>query len=128
MLKALPALALCALLLGGCGTYRPLYGTAANGTSVATSLSQLMVQEQHTRAGQLIRNELLDGAGTGRQRYEHQPVAPKPGSPAGGRCAVAPGEMGMHGSVLGLACQRHAPILVRRPRVQDQLVPDFRFG
>lgn len=69
MLRALPAVAFCAMLLAGCGTYRPLYGTAANGSSVATSLAQLMVQEQHTRAGQLVRNELLDGAGTGHQRY-----------------------------------------------------------
>ncbi|MBG1233765.1 hypothetical protein [Aestuariivirga litoralis] len=72
MLKALsiPLLVLLAVALAGCGTYRPLYGTASGGGNVATTLAAMSVQEQHDRAGQLVRNELLDGANTGRQRYD----------------------------------------------------------
>ncbi|MEP6828440.1 MAG: LPS assembly lipoprotein LptE [Aestuariivirga sp.] len=64
MLKATLALLLC-LTLAACGTYRPLYGKRPDGTSVAESLSSMAVQEQHTRSGQLLRNELLDGTQSG---------------------------------------------------------------
>jgi LPS-assembly lipoprotein len=53
-------------------SYRPLYGTGANGTSVVAALSQVAVDEQRTRAGQLVRNELissLGGGSTGTARY-----------------------------------------------------------
>jgi LPS-assembly lipoprotein len=69
MLKAAAISFLC-LALAGCGAYRPLYGKGPDGTSIATSLSGLSVAEQHTRAGQLLRNEILDGSGSGAvQRY-----------------------------------------------------------
>jgi len=71
MLKALPALLvmIAALSLSACGTYRPLYGKGPDGVNVAASLASMSVQEQHTRAGQLLRNELLDGSASGQQRY-----------------------------------------------------------
>ena len=69
MLKAAAISFLC-LSLSGCGAYRPLYGKGPDGTSIATSLNGLSVVEQHTRAGQLLRNEILDGLGSGAvQRY-----------------------------------------------------------
>jgi LPS-assembly lipoprotein len=57
-------------LLAGC-SYRPLYGTNANGSSVVAALSQVAVDEQKTRAGQLVRNELISslGGGNGTARY-----------------------------------------------------------
>ena len=67
MLRAPLALLLC-LTLAACGTYRPLYGTGPDGTSVAGSLSAMSVAEQHTRSGQLLRNELLDGTHSGTQQ------------------------------------------------------------
>ena len=63
-------LALLSLALSGCGTYRPLYGSAGGGGNVVATLASMDVQEQHDRAGQLVRNELLDGAGNGPQRYQ----------------------------------------------------------
>ncbi len=69
MLKATVALLLC-LSLAACGAYRPLYGSGPDGTGVAASLSSMSVQQQHTRSGQLLRNELLDGThGDGPQRF-----------------------------------------------------------
>ncbi len=65
MLRALLLSALC-LALAACGTYRPLYGKGPDGTSVAGSLSSISVQEQHTRFGQLVRNEILDGTRPGK--------------------------------------------------------------
>jgi LPS-assembly lipoprotein len=58
-------------LLAAC-SYRPLYGTNANGSSVVAALSQVAVDEQKTRAGQLVRNELISSLGgglTGTARY-----------------------------------------------------------
>ena len=71
MLKFLNSLvvAVTALAVTGCGVYRPLYGKGPDGTSVAASLAAISVEEQHTRAGQLVRNELLDGSASGEQRY-----------------------------------------------------------
>jgi LPS-assembly lipoprotein len=69
MLKVAAVSLLC-LALAGCGAYRPLYGKAPDGTSIATSLRGLTVTEQHTRAGQVLRNEILDGTEAGGvQRY-----------------------------------------------------------
>lgn len=62
-LPRLLCLPLVLALLGGCSTYRPLYGrTEANG-SVATELSTIAVAEQTQRAGQLVRNELISSFG-----------------------------------------------------------------
>lgn len=66
----LAAIALICLGLAGCGSYRPLYGKMPDGSSIASSLSGLTVSEQHNRAGQLVRNEILDGTENGAvQRY-----------------------------------------------------------
>jgi LPS-assembly lipoprotein len=56
-------------VLSGCSGFRPLYGTAPGGGSVAVDMSSLAVEEQHTRGGQIIRNELLDGVQPGLARY-----------------------------------------------------------
>jgi LPS-assembly lipoprotein len=50
-------LLISSLLLAGCN-YRPLYG-GGDSSNAARGLSQIAVQEQKTRAGQLLRNELL---------------------------------------------------------------------
>ncbi len=47
-----------------CSTYRPLYGKGADGLSVTQGLANISVPEQRSRAGQLLRNELLDGLGS----------------------------------------------------------------
>ncbi len=62
-------LGILTIVLAGCGTYRPLYGKGPDGTSVAASLAAISVEEQHSRAGQLVRNELLDGTSAGHLRY-----------------------------------------------------------
>ena len=67
MLKATFALLLC-LSLSACGTYRPVYGNGPDGTNVSGSLSSLSIAEQHSRSGQLLRNELLDGTHAGGQQ------------------------------------------------------------
>jgi LPS-assembly lipoprotein len=53
------ALFLGAGLLSGCAGYRPLYGGGTDQQAVASELSGIAVREQKTRAGQLVRNELL---------------------------------------------------------------------
>jgi LPS-assembly lipoprotein len=59
------------LLLSGCSSYRPLYGRATDGTSVTAALSAISVNEQRTRAGQLVRNNVLGGSNTdGASRFE----------------------------------------------------------
>ena len=45
-----------------CG-YRPLYGTNADGSNVSGDLAGIKVEEQRTRTGQLVRNELLSALG-----------------------------------------------------------------
>ena len=65
--KLLLVASLC--MLGGCSGLRPLYGTAGGGSSVVANMSALAVEEQHTRAGQIIRNELLDGVSTASPRF-----------------------------------------------------------
>lgn len=55
----------CALFgLLGCADYRPLYGENSAGRSVAVDLAGVAVEEQNTRVGQLVRNELLSGLGS----------------------------------------------------------------
>ncbi len=55
-LSSVIVLCLC-LMLNACG-YRPLYGGGST-AAVTVGLSQVAVAEQKTRAGQLLRNELL---------------------------------------------------------------------
>lgn len=57
-------LVIVALLLAGC-SYKPLYGSGSDGKGVAVALSGIAVDEQKTRAGQLVRNNLLSSFGTG---------------------------------------------------------------
>lgn len=59
------------LLLTGCGSYRPLYSTNVNGSSVVAELAGMQVSDQKTRAGQLVRNDILSGISSdGTSRYE----------------------------------------------------------
>lgn len=48
----------CLLLLAGCG-YQPLYATRADGTSVVQDLAQVNVEQQDSRVGQMVRNEIV---------------------------------------------------------------------
>jgi LPS-assembly lipoprotein len=50
------------LLVSGC-SYRPLYGTGSEGKGVAVALSGIGVEEQKTRAGQIVRNNLISSFG-----------------------------------------------------------------
>jgi LPS-assembly lipoprotein len=52
------AIVVMLVFLAGCG-YRPLYATDETGTSVATDLSMIAIQETGTRVGQQIRNQLI---------------------------------------------------------------------
>ena len=54
----------CGLLLAGC-SYKPLYGTGSDGKGVAVALNGISVDEQKTRAGQLVRNNLISSFGAG---------------------------------------------------------------
>lgn len=51
------------LALAGCAGYRPLYGSAGGGAAVAQELADVAVEEQGTRAGQIVRNELISAFG-----------------------------------------------------------------
>lgn len=60
-----------AWLLAGCSGYHALYGKGPGGLGVTTALATVSVPEQHTRAGQLVRNDLLTAmAGSGERRYD----------------------------------------------------------
>ncbi len=48
--------------LGSCG-YQPLYGTSTTGNQVANQLDSISIDQQNTRTGQLIRNEILTSTG-----------------------------------------------------------------
>jgi LPS-assembly lipoprotein len=62
---------LFALNLAGCAGYHPLYGTTGSGENVASALASVSVIEQRSRAGQLVRNEVLGSSNTDVQvRYE----------------------------------------------------------
>ena len=65
--QLLVVVSLC--VLSGCSGFRPLYGTASGGGSVAADMSSLAVEEQHTRGGQILRNVLLDGVKPGQARF-----------------------------------------------------------
>lgn len=57
------------LALAGCNA-RPLYGTDAQGGSVAFAMANISIPTQDTRAGQLVRNELLSSfSSTGGAQY-----------------------------------------------------------
>jgi LPS-assembly lipoprotein len=68
------ALAIC-LSVSACG-FQPLYGTSPSGSNVSTELSAVAIDEQDTRLGQLIRNDLLSTmSGAGATRYRLQLMA-----------------------------------------------------
>ncbi len=50
------------LIVSGC-SYRPLYGTGSDGKGVAVALSGIGVEEQKSRAGQIVRNNLISSFG-----------------------------------------------------------------
>jgi LPS-assembly lipoprotein len=52
-----------AVLLAAC-SYRPLYGTSADGKGVAVALSSIAIAEQKTRSGQIVRNNLVSSFGS----------------------------------------------------------------
>ena len=61
---------LAAVYLAACGSYRPLYGKGPSGEGVSGALASVSVPEQHDRAGQLLRNELLTSmSSNGQQKY-----------------------------------------------------------
>jgi LPS-assembly lipoprotein len=61
MKRGLPVLmAIAGLALAGCD-YRPLYGTTDTGGNVAYQLASISVDQQNTRLGQLVRNEIVSG-------------------------------------------------------------------
>ena len=63
------------LSVSACG-FQPLYGTSPAGSNVATELSAVAIDEQDTRLGQLIRNDLLSTmSGAGETRYRLQLMA-----------------------------------------------------
>ncbi len=73
----LAAALLCAGALAGCASYRPLYGKTGASEGVAVELSGISVAEQRTRAGQLVRNELMSvmrGEGANSFVLDLQPV------------------------------------------------------
>jgi LPS-assembly lipoprotein len=61
-------LAATGLALSGCG-HRPLYGNSGGGPGVVQQLAEVSVEEQKSRAGQLVRNELISAFGAGGSRY-----------------------------------------------------------
>ncbi len=62
-LRSICLLAALLVLQGGC-SYRPLYGTSQGGANVQSVLSGIAVDEQNSRAGQLVRNDLLSTMGS----------------------------------------------------------------
>ena len=81
MARVRHALGMMALAIGlsvsACG-FQPLYGTSPTGSNVATELSAVAIDEQDTRLGQLIRNDLLStmsGTAAGATRYRLQLMA-----------------------------------------------------
>jgi LPS-assembly lipoprotein len=81
MSRSRQALGVMALAIGlsvsACG-FQPLYGTSPTGSNVATELSAVAIDEQDTRLGQLIRNDLLStmsGTAAGATRYRLQLMA-----------------------------------------------------
>lgn len=64
MVLRLVLLAFAMSSLLGCADYRPLYGQNDAGRSVSVDLAGIAVEEQTTRVGQVVRNDLLSGLGT----------------------------------------------------------------
>lgn len=64
-MRQLNAITLVALLATGLATagcsYRPLYSKSSGGAELTATLADISVTEQKTRAGQLVRNELIAG-------------------------------------------------------------------
>ncbi len=58
------------LALSGCG-YRPLYGSSSGDAGVSATLASVSIPEPTSRAGQIIRNDLISTmrSGTGEDRY-----------------------------------------------------------
>ena len=52
------------LVLTGCAGYRPLYGSSDAGPSASVQLAEVSIEPQNTRAGQMLRNHLLEGMGS----------------------------------------------------------------
>lgn len=63
------AFILASVTLAGCASYRPLYGSSDASAGVAVQLSGIEVAEQKTRAGQLVRNELMSVMRGGARNY-----------------------------------------------------------
>ncbi len=66
------------LILSACG-FKPLYGTDGSGSSVASELNAVSVAEQTSRAGELVRNEILatvapSAGGSYRYRLDMAPM------------------------------------------------------
>ena len=60
---------LMAIAISACG-YRPLYGRGEGNAAVSGLLAQVAIEEQHNRAGQLVRNELISTFGSsGSSKY-----------------------------------------------------------
>lgn len=55
-------LAALGVAVSGCD-HRPLYGNYGNSASVVQQLADVSIEEQRTRAGQLVRNELMSSFG-----------------------------------------------------------------
>jgi LPS-assembly lipoprotein len=64
-MRKLTAIAFIAssLMVQGCTSYRPLYGAGTDGKGVAVVMSGITVEEQKTRAGQIVRNNLTSSFG-----------------------------------------------------------------
>lgn len=52
------------LILSGCNA-RPLYGSGSDGKGVAVAMAGIAVDEQKSRAGQIVRNNLISSFGGG---------------------------------------------------------------
>lgn len=57
-------LVLVLMVLAGCG-YRPLYGARDQGANVESELGAIRVENESSRLGQLVRNELISRMGPG---------------------------------------------------------------
>lgn len=57
-------LVLVLMMLAGCG-YRPLYGARDQGANVESELGAIRVENESSRLGQLVRNELISQMGSG---------------------------------------------------------------
>ena len=58
-----------AMTLGSCADYHPLYANSGVSSSATEQLSEVSIEPQNTRAGQLLRNNLLEGMGSSRNPH-----------------------------------------------------------